>query len=548
MKYLNLLVLLVIFSAHTSSGQAWKVYPYSEAGTLLSFPADEGAHPVETTEWWYTVAHVTGDITGNEYSYMLTYFAYDTTLGGLTFDGFRIFNLANETTGEFFPETLPVTYDTLAETHLQINAVSGFVTNESWETKKDTLGNLVPFEYHIEATSASGALSIDYAAMKRPLIVGDTGFFYQGINDYTYYYSQTALDVSGSLTIDGFTETVTGLAWIDRQWGNFNPSSGEKYEWFCMQLDNGMDFNIWNIFNAANEMPDTSTYTMCSIYHDSVTSSSNSSFKLERLKYVFTSDTVQCYSQQWRYTYQDIDLLMTTIHENTEVQMPFRFYEGSIDVSGTVGGVPVTGVGFAELLHSYSHPNLQIDGPSVGGEWDGTQSVSWTVLDKDEGRPLSFDLAYSTDGITYTDIATGITDMNYAWDLAGLWETECWLRLKGYSIDNTLSSELKMSSSFTVGPVTGVENISSGKLGVAVTPNPFSDLVQIQVRSGDVNFENLEILNSLGQIVQTVSATNKGAYSWNGKNSNGEQVPSGVYYYRLKTANGIANGKMMYLK
>ena len=57
------------------------------------------------------------------------------------------------------------------------------------------------------------------------------------------------------------------------------------------------------------------------------------------------------------------DLVITTNHHNSEVSLPFRFYEGSTTITGTIEGNSVTGIGFAELLHFYHHPNFQITTP-----------------------------------------------------------------------------------------------------------------------------------------------------------------------------------------
>ena len=114
----TLLFCILAFLPLTLFAQSWKTYPYHQAGSVLNFPADEGHHPDEPIEWWYTNARVTGLETGTEYSFMLTYFYYP----AFTFQGFRIFNLANEDTGEFFDETRACTYPLLAQDHLEIQA------------------------------------------------------------------------------------------------------------------------------------------------------------------------------------------------------------------------------------------------------------------------------------------------------------------------------------------------------------------------------------------------------------------------------------------
>lgn len=63
---------LLFLTSNFTSAQTWKNYPYAPQGSLITFPADEGWHPSEPVEWWYTCGHLTGDSTGNSYSYMLT--------------------------------------------------------------------------------------------------------------------------------------------------------------------------------------------------------------------------------------------------------------------------------------------------------------------------------------------------------------------------------------------------------------------------------------------------------------------------------------------
>ena len=105
-----------------------------------------------------------------------------------------------------------------------------------------------------------------YDAVKRPLMIGETGFLYQGTSGYSYYYSQTMLNLIGTLTLDGITEPITGIAWIDHQYGNLKSTIQDKYEWFSIQLSNNMDLNIYNIFNTQNELPNASNHKTCSIY------------------------------------------------------------------------------------------------------------------------------------------------------------------------------------------------------------------------------------------------------------------------------------------
>ncbi len=83
-------------------------------------------------------------------------------------------------------------------------------------------------------------------------------------------------------------------------------------------------------------------------------------------------------------------------------------------------------------------------------------------------------------------------------------------------------------------------------------PNPFNPATEIifaAPRSGHVR---LEIYSIIGQKVKTlvdesVTAGLK-AVTWNGSSDHGNTVASGIYYYRLSTADGIDVKKMTFLK
>ncbi|HWB62673.1 MAG TPA: lipocalin-like domain-containing protein [Chitinophagales bacterium] len=543
MKYLSLFLIAFFCAAPNLYAQSWKTYPYHQTGSVLNFPRDEGYHPGEVVEWWYTNAHITGDSTGTDYSYMLTYFYYPT----FGFDGFRILELSNETTGQFAQETQPCHYPTLSQDHLEIGANVGISgsTHEQWTTLKDSLNNLVPFQYHINATGSSGALNVTYNCIRRPLMVGGTGFLYEGITGYTYYYSETELQVTGTITLNGVTEPVHGIAWVDRQWGQFDPSNGEKYTWMSLQLSNGYGYNLWNIFNTANQIPDTSTYRFCSIYMNDSTDTTLSDFTLQRLQYVYSSDHAKCYDQKWRLTDGNTDLTLTATHSNNEVTLPFRFFEGSMDIAGTVNGSSVTGVGYVELLHSFSNPQIAITSPTGHRYWDASTPVTWHLSNPDDGDPLFYDVEVSTDNrATYTKIAHALTDTSFSWAPSLPNGTEGWFRVTAYSIDSTLAGTAVSDSSFILG-TTGIRAMQVDN--AKCYPNPFTALTTITYQLKAQGNLAVDILDERGAVVQQLFSGNAlpGSYSlvWDGNGKAGTPVADGVYFYRIQQ-----NGKSTYGK
>mgnify|MGYP000097238780 FL=1 len=407
------------------------------------------------------------------FSYMLSYFYYPQSFGPFSFDGFRILNVTNETTGAFYQDTQPVNYSNLSTTDLNI-ATTLPTGAEFWKNKVDGSTNSIPFEYELQASSSNINIQFDLETTKRPLIVGGDGLFDQGLGNYTYYYSQTHNTLTGSFTLEGTTEIVTGNAWIDRQYGDFNPFIGEDYEWFSIQLDNGTDLNFWNMFNAAREIPDDPKYIMLSAYVDESTQYIINDIVIERLEYFKTDDNAKSYSKKWRLTSasKNLDLTITANHTTTEVnitQLAFRFFEGSTTVSGTDNGVPVSGVGFAELLHSYEDPDISITSPS-GGTYNTSSPITWMLNNPDDGRPTQYDLEYSTDNqVTFMPIVSGLTSTSYTWDGTGLNNGDAvWFKVKAYTIDNVLNSEIISASSNSV----TLSNSSFKDNGLKFHPNP----------------------------------------------------------------------------
>ncbi len=515
---ISMLVCTTVFS------QAWKTYPYTPEGSLISFPVDEGRHTSEPVEWWYTTGHVTGSSSGKHYSYMLSYFYYPASI----FDGFRILNVSDDDQGVFFDDTKALNYTVLATDKLSIeaNVFTGGI--ESWHTKTD-----MPFEYDLSATGDNAAINLTYDALKPPLILAGTGYYIQGSSAYTYYYSLTKNTVSGTITFDGTTESVTGTSWIDKQYGTFNPANGHEYEWFSIQLSNGMDINTNNIFTEDNRVPDTLTYRLFSAYVDETTQYTTSDFEIERLKYTCMPDNEMCYSQKWRITspIRNVDLVITTLHSNYEVELPFRFYEGPTTVSGTVEGSNVTGVGFAELVHSYEQPDIQISGSA--GLDDESALLTWQLNNPDDGNPLKYDLAYSIDNqVTFLPLAQELSDTYYFWDAQSVpVSSDIWLKVTGYSIDATLTH----TSTQKINLVSSTPGTVEDHTSITIYPNPSEGEFTIE----GVTIRKIEIFDTNGKLIYWSSPTHAKP------SINLSSQSPGTYFVKLTTDSGTITNKLL---
>lgn len=84
-----------------------------------------------------------------------------------------------------------------------------------------------------------------------------------------------------------------------------------------------------------------------------------------------------------------------------------------------------------------------------------------------------------------------------------------------------------------------------------IYPNPFNSIAAIQFNSGSNEIVSLKIFDIKGEEILNFnlnSFQNNGTVIWNGKNSNGSTVTSGIYFIRLEMPNNFLVKKAILLK
>ena len=104
---------------------------------------------------------------------------------------------------------------------------------------------------------APGGLGLDLhlRSSKPAALHGDDGWIDFGPAGGSYYYSRTAMAANGTLTLDGQTMAVDGIAWFDHQWGDFVSVGGGGWDWFAVNLDDGTDLTLSLVRDADGSSP-----------------------------------------------------------------------------------------------------------------------------------------------------------------------------------------------------------------------------------------------------------------------------------------------------
>ena len=91
---------------------------------------------------------------------------------------------------------------------------------------------------------AGFGLDLALAATKPAALHDGDGYIDFGPAGGSYYYSRTAMDAAGTITVGDRTLAVDGSAWFDHQWGDFISVGAGGWDWFAVNLDDGTDVTL----------------------------------------------------------------------------------------------------------------------------------------------------------------------------------------------------------------------------------------------------------------------------------------------------------------
>ena len=179
-------------------------------------------------------------------------------------------------------------------------------------------------------------------------VPGKTGSHLQTNN---YYYSLTRLHASGTIAFGGETFNVTGVTWMDHEYGAFGSGAGPKWILQDMQLDNGVC-----ISNSVSLESGNIAANQTQLSHATVQFADGTTWVVD--------STVTPYGATWTSpdsgkTYYltllviipqfNATLTVVSLVDGQEFPVPGNpVYEGVASVSGTFQGVNVSGTAWNE--------------------------------------------------------------------------------------------------------------------------------------------------------------------------------------------------------
>jgi predicted secreted hydrolase len=320
----------------------------------VSLPADESPHPSAGMEWWYFTGHLTGkDIFGGSHSY-----GFETMVtrnDGLNTAPSSVIYNVNMSVTDLTRGTFKETRDIYSIQNDNVPAGGGFsfdvggVHMDGKNNVNHISGGFSDLSY------VYGGLTLSQSTPAA--LHGTQGVIPYGPFGESAYYSETNLGVSGTLFDHGLLVNVTGKAWMDHQWGNWNPGAG-GWEWFSIQLANNTQYMLYFIRDANGNY----VQTLGTLVNADGSTVSLPASQLDHtaLGSWTSPHTGITYPQNWNITVPGGTLNVAVQFPDQEVYSNLvtvgQYWEGTSTVSGTVNGQAVTGQAYSEVIPYIAMP------------------------------------------------------------------------------------------------------------------------------------------------------------------------------------------------
>jgi predicted secreted hydrolase len=204
-------------------------------------------------------------------------------------------------------------------------------------------------------TAAAGDIALDLILEqgKPPVLHGEAGLSRKGPEpgNASYYYSLTSMPTRGTIRAGGRLHAVQGASWMDREWSTSALSQGiAGWDWFALQLDDGTELMLYQLRREEGGAAPHSAGSFIGPGGDGRSLSADA-FSIEALAEWRSPTDGTRYPARWRVRVPqlDIDLAVSPVLAEQELNLAVRYWEGAVDVSGTRDGRQVTGVGYVEL-------------------------------------------------------------------------------------------------------------------------------------------------------------------------------------------------------
>lgn len=332
-----------------------KEYRRALPGYQFRFPRDHFSHPEFKTEWWYYTGHLRTE-DGERYGYQLTFFRVGTEEGEggnpsqwAVRDLYLAHFAVSDLTRKWFHFTDRLSRAALGMAGASTEALK--VWNGDW--RLEGAGEA----HRLQAKDEKFAIDLTLTPAKAPVIHGQQGISQKGEGEgyASHYYSLTRLKTTGVLTVNGRRKAVEGFSWMDHEFGSNQLKEGQEgWDWFGLQLDNGMELMFYRMRQTGGRSDPASSGTLIlpdgtslHLTLPEVEIQATGSWKSPR--------SGATYPMGWRITIPRHEIVLTVSPAfpdqelDTQRSTKVVYWEGGVSVAGTHRTERIAGQGYVEL-------------------------------------------------------------------------------------------------------------------------------------------------------------------------------------------------------
>ena len=325
----------------------------------FEFPEDHGPHPAFRHEWWYLTGHLRaadGELFGFELTFFRLALAPPAAAGSLVgVSAWRArqlyaahFAITDVSRKRFF-NTTRYARDAVGLGSAQALPVAVHVAD--WSLLQAADGPAL--HWQVQAADADYGLQLDLRATQAPVLNGNAGLSRKADTPgaASYYYSMPRLQATGLVRRGARTLPVSGLVWLDREWGSGSLGPQQQgWDWFALDLSDGSALMFYALRDRTGARDPHSAGTYVDAAGRS-TPLANDDVRIDVLGH-WDSPRGGRYPAQWRLTVKSLglSLALTPRLADQELATTPRYWEGAVGATGLRGTVPIGAEGYVELV------------------------------------------------------------------------------------------------------------------------------------------------------------------------------------------------------
>lgn len=317
----------------------------------FEFPRDHASHPAFRHEWWYVTGHL-ADTASREYGFQLTFFRYALLPAAVPSPSrwrarellLAHFAVTDLDAGRFLHATRR------ARAALGL-AGAAEDTPHIWLKDWSLRWQEAPgARWTLHAETADAALRLALRPTKPIVRQGDAGYSRKSDEpgNASLYYSMPRLAVDGELRLAQGTRTVSGSAWLDREWGTSALGRSQRgWDWFALQLVDGREFTYYRLRQRDGSTDPHSRGVL--VARDGQTQGlAADDVDMQPLRWWRSPRTGLRYPLDWRVRCDraGLDIELRARLDAQEWPGDLRYWEGQVAVTGAAGAL---GLGYLEM-------------------------------------------------------------------------------------------------------------------------------------------------------------------------------------------------------